>query len=508
MTLSRRNLLQIAAAAAASGSLSAPAAAQTKSINIGLSSAAAMLDLVRTSSGPDFEVVRQIFDTLLTRNEETGEFTPNLATSWRLVDDVTWQFKLREGVTFHNGEPFNAEAVAFSVMRYLKPELKSPHAGVLSFIEKVDVIDASTVNIVTKKPYPVFLVHMAVGSTGMIIIMPPKYIAEKGDDNFAKNPVGTGPYRFIRAVPGSSITLESNEAYWRGKPAITQVNYRFVPENSTRVSALIAGDLDIIENVPTDLIGLIEKSGKAKVAVSETSGLCLMMQLNPASHPALANKQVRKAMNHAVDIDTILKSLLGGRVNRRALPVYPGAVAAKKDLPLYKYDPALAKKMLADAGYAKGFELDAFTSNGRYAADYAIAQAYVEYLGEVGIKVNLRPMEWATLVGNMAKRQAGPMYQIGWSFREGDVFKLKAALHPASPYSTFQNAEFGALIDQAEVTMVPEKRAELWGKAQELLLDEAPFIHAWQPFDLYGAANRVAWKQPIVPMFIFDMDLK
>jgi peptide/nickel transport system substrate-binding protein len=507
MTLSRRDLLQIATVAAGSAVLPPPAAAQTKAINIGLSSAAAMLDLVRTSSGPDFEVVRQIFETLLTRNEETGEFTPNLATSWRLIDDVTWQFKLREGVKFHNGEPFDAETVKFSVMRYLRPELKSPHAGVLSFIDRVDVVDGSTVNIVTKKPYPVFLAHLAVGSTGMIIMMPPKYIGERGDDHFGKNPVGTGPYRFVGAVPGSSITLESTAAYWKGKPAITQVNYRFVPENSTRVSALIAGDLDIIENVPSDLVALIEKSAKATVAVSETSGLCLMMQLSPASHPALANKLVRKAMNHAVDIDTILKSLLGGRVNRRALPVYPGAVAAKKDLPLYKFDPALAKKLLAEAGFAKGFAFDAFTSNGRYAADYAIAQAYVEYLGEVGIKVNLRPMEWATLVGNMAKRQAGPMFQIGWSYREGDVFKLKAALHPESPYSTFQNAEFGALIDQAEVTMVPEKRAELWGKAQDLLLEEAPFVHAWQPFDLYGASKRVVWKQPIVPMFVFNMDL-
>lgn len=508
MTVSRRKFIQYASATAAAGSLAAPASAQVKTINIGLSSGAGMLDLVRTSSGPDFEVVRQTFETLLVRDEKTGQYLPNLAVSWSLLNDTTWQFKLRQDVRFHNGERFDADTVKFSVARYLKPELRSPHAGVLSFIDRVDIVDEFTVNVVTKMPYPVFLAHMAVGSTGMIVMMPPKYISERGDEYFAKNPVGTGPYKFAGAVPGSSVKLEANPDYWRKPPAISQINYRFVPENSTRVSALVAGDLDIIENVPSDLVAMVERSPKALVAPSETSGLCMMMQLNPTSHPALGRREVRQAMNHAVDIDTILASLLGGRATRNALPVFPGAVAARKDLPFYKYDPALAKKMLADAGYAKGFEFEAFTSLGRYPADHAIAQAYCEYLGEVGIKVSLRTMEWASLIGLMAKRQAGPMYQIGWSYREGDVFKLKAALHPDSPYSTFQNAEFGSLIDQAEVTMIPEKRAELWSKAQELLLREAPFIHAWQAHELFGLSKRVVLNQPLVPMFVYNMDLK
>jgi peptide/nickel transport system substrate-binding protein len=232
-----------------------------------------------------------------------------------------------------------------------------------------------------------------------------------------------------------------------------------------------------------------------------------MMQLNPASHPALADKRVRKAMNYAVDIDTIIKSLLGGRAARRAVPVDPGAFGAKQNLPTYEYNPELAKKLLAEAGYPEGFELDALTSNGRYPADYQIAQAFAEYLAEVGIKVNLKTMEWARLVGQMAKQQGGPMYQIGWSFREGDIFKLKAALYPGASYSTFQNKEFGELIDQAEVTMDPEKRKELWGRAQDILVEEVPFIHAWQPYVLYGVSKRLNWPGPYVPMSVFDMDI-
>jgi peptide/nickel transport system substrate-binding protein len=243
------------------------------------------------------------------------------------------------------------------------------------------------------------------------------------------------------------------------------------------------------------------------LAVSESGGLVIMMQLNPASHPALADKRVRRAMNHAVDIDTIIATLLGGQASRRAVPVDPSVIGGRRDLPFYKYDPALAKKLLAEAGYPNGFELEAYTSTGRYAADLAIAQAYAEFLQEVGIKVKINTMEWARLVGLMAQRQAGPMYQIGWGFLEGDVFKLKAALHPSSPYSTFQNQEFAALIDQAEVTMDPAKRKELWSRAQEILLDEAPFIHAWQPYVIYGVSKRLNWTAPYIPMFASDMAL-
>lgn len=509
MAIRRRDFLQLTIAPVLVGALPSVSAAQGKKvINIGLSSAAGMLDLVRSSSGPDFEVVRQMFETLVLRDDKSGDYIPHLATSWSLLNDTTWQFKLRQDVKFHNGEPFNADVVKFSIGRYSRPELRSPHAGVLNFIDRVDVVDNYTVNIVTKTPYPVFLAHVAIGSTGMIIMMPPKYISERGDEYFAKNPVGTGPYKFVSSVPGNSVLLEVNPGYWRKQPEISQINYKFVPENATRVSALVAGDLDIIENVPSDLVDMVERSPKAGVHASKTTGLCMMMQLNPASHPALAKREVRQAMNHAVDIDTILSSLLGGRATRNALPVYPGATAARKDLPFYKYDPALAKKMLTEAGFPKGFEFEAFTSLGRYPADHAIAQAYAEYLGEVGIKVSLRTMEWASLIGLMTKRQAGPMYQIGWSYREGDVFKLKAALHPDSPYSTFQNPEFGALIDKAEVTMVPEKRAELWSQAQELLLREAPFIHAWQAHELFGLGKRVVLTKPIVPMLVYDMDVK
>lgn len=508
MQQSGRKYLRAMAAALFMSVAFGPAAAVADTINIGLSSGAGNLDPVRSNSGPDLELTRQIFDTLVVRDPDTGRYEPHLATSWELLNDTTWRLHLRQGVNFHNGEPFNAEAAKFSIERYVDPSLKSPHAGILGFIDRVEVVDEFTIDVVTKAPYPVFLAHLSPGATGMILMLPPNYVNEKGDETFAKQPIGTGPFKLADWVDGSHVALKANEDYWKGAPRIDDVVFRFVPENSTRVSALLAGDLDVIETVPVDLIPLIEKSSTASTVVSETGGLVVMMQLNPASHPALADKRVRKAMNHAVDIDTIIEALLGGQAARRAVPVDPSVIGARQDLPTFAYDPELARKLLAEAGYPDGFEIDALTSNGRYTADYPIAQAFAEYLAEVGIKVNLSTMEWARLVGQMAQRQGGPMYQIGWSFREGDVFKLKAALHPEASYSTFKNKEFGDLIDEAEVTMDAEKRNALWGRAQEILIEEVPFVHSWQPYVIYGVSNRLDWSGPYMPMSAVDMSLK
>lgn len=506
--LSRRQLL-ISSAATVAVSNAPLALAQAKgAISIGLSSAAATLDPAKSNSGPDLAITRQIFDTLIARNPKTGEHEPRLATQWKLLNDQTWQLSLRKGVQFHNGEPFDATAVKFSIERYLNPELRSPHASVLGFIDRVDVVDELTVNVLTKTPYPVFLTHLSPGSTGTILMVPPKYIAEKGDAYFADNPVGTGPYKFAEWVRGNNVRFVANEAYWRGAPAIGQVTFRFVPEPSTRISALLAGDLTLIQNVPPDLVPLVRKNPKTGTAVSESGGLVMMMQLTPAAHPALADKRVRKAMNHAVDIDTIIETLLGGMASRRTVPVDPGAVGANPNLKPYAFDVDRAKKLMAEAGYANGFALDVYTSDGRYVSDRPIADAYAEYLAAIGIKINVRSMEWAQLVTAMAKRQGGPMYQIGWSFAEGDVFKLKAALHPEARYSTFDNKEFGDLIDKAETSMDPEARRKFWWQAQEILVEEAPFVHAWQPHVIFGKSNQLDWTATGEAFFVYDMKLK
>lgn len=463
------------------------------SITIALSSGVNTLDFHATNSGPDFDITRQLTETLLTRNENM-EFQPGLATEWEQLDDLTWQFKLRQNVKFHNGEPFNADAVKFSIDRYFDDSISSPHKSSLEFIDRVEVVDEYTVNIITKEPSPLVLTRNTMAFTGTIVMVPPNYIEENGIDYFAENPVGTGPYKFKEWIKGEKVVLESNPEYWNGEPEIKEVTFRFIPEASTRVSALLSGDVDVIQRVPSDLIERVEGSSDDKTVISESGGFALMMQLNPEAHPALQDKKVRQALNYAVDIETILATVLGGNAVQLPVPADPKAYGYNPNLNPYPYDPEKAKQLLAEAGYADGFSLDAYTSDGRYPGDRSIAEAFAAQLEQVGVKVNLRTMEWGSLVDLMSKKEAGPMYQIGWLFSEFDITKLYPAFHPSSPYSTFNNETFTDLVDQAEKEMDPEKRQELWWKAQEILVEEAPYIHAWQPYIIYGTKKNIDMK--------------
>lgn len=461
------------------------------SLTIALSAGVNTLDVHATNSGPDQAIIRQMTETLLQRDPKTMEYKPGLAESWKQLDDLTLQFKLRQGVTFHNGEPFNAEAVKFSIERIFDPSIKSAHASVLKPIDRVEVVDEYTVNIKTKEPFPLLLTRNTMAFTGSLVMVPPKYVQEKGNAYYAEHPVGTGPYKFKEWAKGEKVVLEANPDYWGNKPQIKEVTFRFIPEASTRVSALLAGDVDFIERLPADLMKRVENSPDSKVVKSESGGYAIMMQLNPDAHPALKDKKVRQALNYAVDINTILNSILGGNTQIMPVPADPNAFGYNPNLKMYPYDPEKAKQLLAEAGYPNGFTIDAYTSNDRYPGDRAIAEAYAAQLAKVGVKVNLTTMEWGKLVGLMGQGQAGPMYQIGWTYSEFDISKLIPALHPSSGYSTFDNEEFAKLADQAEKEMNPEKRKELWWKAQEILVDEAPYIHAWEPYLLYGARKNL-----------------
>ena len=178
--------------------------------------------------------------------------TGGLAESWRLVSPTTYQFKLRRGVKFHNGEPFNADAVKFSIERQLNHP-KSRAKAALAPVERVEVVDEHTVNVVSKGPFPVLLARTTYAGSGSVVMLPPKYVQEKGDD-FALHPIGTGAFKFVEWVKGDRVTLEANPDYWRGKPKVQRVTFRFVPETATRIASLLNGETDIIENVPPDQV--------------------------------------------------------------------------------------------------------------------------------------------------------------------------------------------------------------------------------------------------------------
>ena len=265
-----RRLAMLAAIAGAVLLCLAPLAyPQPKPVVVVQSGEAATLDWHMHCDKNAHEPDRQIFDTLLRRNLKTLQLEGNLAESWRAVNDTTWQFKLKRNVKFHNGEPFDAAAVKFSVERMLDPKQGAPGRTSIATIDHVDIVDPYTVNVITKAPFPLLPVRMSPGHCGTVGIVPPKYIAQMGDAGFAIKPVGTGPFKFVEWVKDERLVLEANKDYHRGAPAIERLVFRPVPELTTRVAALLSGQADLVSDIPPDQTGKIKSSSTAHVEISE-----------------------------------------------------------------------------------------------------------------------------------------------------------------------------------------------------------------------------------------------
>jgi len=442
-------------------------------------------------------ILRNMFETLTVRSADMKTLEPGLAVSWQQLSETTWQFKLRQGVKFHNGEEFNAEAVKFSIERVLDPKQKAPLSSLVAPISKVEVIDTYTVNVSTAKPDPLLPGRFAGYATN---IVPPKYVKEKGDQYIAANPVGTGPYKFVSWVKDGDLVLEANPNYWGPPPKIKKVIIRPIPENATRVAALKTGEADIIVNVPPADIEGIKQSGKADI-LTVPSGRIMHIMINALDGPT-ANVKVRQALNYAVDVDSIIKNVLGGYGVRIATTLTPLDFGYDPDLKPYPYDPVKAKQLLAEAGYPNGFEVILDSPKGRYPLDSEVAQAIAGQLEKLGLKAKAITNEFALFNSKCNSREIGALSLWGWGTLNFDADgRLGSLFATAKDYprkvtcrQTYSNKEFDALVTQAIETVDPAKRLELYKKAQRILYDEAANLFLYQIVDIYGVSKRVEWQ--------------
>ncbi len=467
---------------------------QTGSLTIGLAAEPNTLDPHLSGEIPAHNIVRNVYDSLLVRDEGM-RLAPSLAESWKAISPTTYQFKLRRGVRFHNGEPFNAAAVKFSIERQLSHP-KSRAKAALGPVERVEVVDDYTVNVVSKGAFPVLLARNTYAGSGSVVMLPPKYVQEKGDD-FALRPVGTGPFKFVEWVKGDRVTLEANPDYWRGRPRVQRVTFRFIPEAATRVASLLNGDTDIIENIPPDQVERV--AGNPSTVVGKTSdGMILVYyQFDTRMESPVRNRKVREAISHAIDWDTIVKDLLRGHARRRPIPLDPQDFGAHAGLKLFPYDPERAKKLLAEAGYPNGFSFTMPTSDGRYMQDRVVSEAIAAYLGKVGIKATVQPTEWGIYLKMLAEHRTGPVFVIGWGSGLFDADVLVDEFGCKVTYSTFCNEAVEDLLQKARTEANPDARAKLYQRAQEILVEEAAFAGAYQPAALFGINKRVDWKPSI-----------
>jgi peptide/nickel transport system substrate-binding protein len=487
------------------------ARAQPRPVVVVQSGEAATLDWHMHCDKNAHEPDRQIFDTLLRRNLKTLQLEGNLAESWRLVNDTTWQFKLRRGVKFHNGEPFDASAVKFSIERMLNPQQAAPGRTSIATIDRVEIVDPLTVNVITKTPFPLLPVRMSPGHCGTVGILPPKYVAQVGDAGFAVKPVGTGPYKFVEWVKDERLVLEANKDYHRGAPAIDRLLFRPIPELTTRVAALLSGQADLVSDVPPDQVAKVKASGVAKIEVSTLGGFIIMMKITNYLMPGpWQDARVRKAMNYAIDMDTIIKTVLEGYGQVLGVPLEKEAFGFNPNIKWYGYDPERAKALLREAGHPNGFEMTMHVPNRRYMNDIEVVQAMAQMLGKVGIKAKVEVGEQSVYTQKWRRRELLPVYMTAWGgagIFDGDL--LVNSLHSKSALAIHKNEALDKILEDAQGSNDPEKRKALYWKAQEMIYEDTPIIKAYQQAHIFGISNRLDWTPWIDNMlFLYDAKLK
>ena len=426
-----------------------------------------------------------LFDSLVGRDRD-NRIVPELAESWRLLNDTTWQLKLRRGVVFHNGEPFNAEAVRFTFERVLDPNQKSPNRANVGEVARIDVLDEYTVNLTTARPYAPLLNRLID-----FPIVPPKYTTEKGNQGLALRPVGTGPYKLVALVKDEHLTVEAFDRHWRGVPPIPRVVFKPVPEPFTRAAALRNGEVDLITTVPPSLASELERVPGLKVH-RVPSTWQIYLGLNAFKKP-LSDVRVRQALNYASDVDTIVRAVLDGNGRRQDGPFTASMLGYDGSVKGYRYDPQKARTLLSEAGYPDGLEITLESPTGRYQGDKEIAEALGGQWQKAGFKPKVQVAEW----GAYFKRYLGKQFQdayllgLGGPMQDGDELYNLVSSKGRGLY--YKNDRIDTLFDLGRSTMDPAARRKIYADLARTMVEDATWVFLVQQVDIYAARDRLGW---------------
>ncbi|MEI2468965.1 glutathione ABC transporter substrate-binding protein [Peribacillus frigoritolerans] len=414
----------------------------------------------------------KIYEGLVQRGENS-EIQPMLAEKWKQINDTTWEFKLREDVKFHDGTPFNADAVKKTFDRLLDPAVASPRAVVFDMVKEVKPVDEFTVQFILKEPFSPLLSILANHEGGIIS---PKTI-EKYGKKIIQEPNGTGPFAFDSWSPGQEITLTKNDSYWGDEPKVDKVIFKVVPEDSTRISMIETGEAHIAEPLPVAVMDQVESSPSMDVYRSEGYGT-EYLGFNVNNEP-FNDKRVRKAIAHAIEMDSIIKGVFNN-VGVKANSLMGSKVFGyNEDLEAYDYNLKEAKKLMAEAGYSKGLDATILTMDSKERVN--LAEVLQSQLKGIGINLKVQVMEYGSFVEQVNKGQS-EMFIISWRNATGDAdynqYNLFHTESQGAAGNTFfySNQKVDRLIDAARKEKEEGKRKELYAEAQEIEMADTPYI--------------------------------
>lgn len=438
----------------------------------------------------------------LVKKDKNQKVQPDLAASWEIVNDTTWRFKLREGVVFHNGDPFTAEDVKFTLERVAKDN-KLLEYGNYKQIKEVKIIDPQTVDIITNAPEPVLLNRLSRLGSGML---PSKYIKEKGWEEFLKNPVGTGPYKFQEWKRDDRLTLVKNDQYFGDKPKWDKLVFRSIPEDATRVAELLTGGVDLAVNIPPSDLERIESNEGTQTKTGPTQRV-MMLTVRTTPGTVTENPKVREAIDLAIDEKAIVDNILAGGGTPTRTRVTPGNFGANPDLyGKALYDPERAKQLLAEAGYPNGLELTMSAPSGRYLKDKESAELMQAMLAEVGINVKLELLEWSKFNERYKAKKFNELFMIAYanSMFDGSLAFDRLTTERAKGESDYSNPEVDKLLADAGENMNTQEREKQYQKVQQIVADERPQIYLYQMNANYGISDRINFEPRLDEMLFVD----
>nr|WP_319515211.1 ABC transporter substrate-binding protein [uncultured Cohaesibacter sp.] len=467
-------------------------------LTIDLVNEPATLDPHKQWNPDSYYVYRNIFDNIVTRDDD-GTIVPQIAASWTQLSDTEIEFVIRDDVVFHDGVKLTPEDVVYSVKRITDPAFASPQLGQFNKIIKAEVVGDNKVKLTTDGPYPALLAQLV-----KLSVVPEHVASKMSSEEFNANPVGSGPYKFIKWDRGVEVDLGRNDAYWGKKGEFETVTFKGVPDASTRIANLKAGTADLVVTLNSDQAQQLQSSGRG-VVKSVTTERVAYFALNSSKSP-LDKLEMRKAIGYAIDREGIVEGLLGGYpkvVNELLSPAHFGY---SEGIPGFEYDPAKAKEIVAGLGDEAKTEMVLSTAP---VYDQRVVQAIQQMLTDVGMNVKIESTDMATwLKGQQSKNDVAPMLAFSrWSCAcqdaDGIMYPL---LHSSSSWSRFNDPKMDELLDAARSEMNVDKRAELYAVANKLAFEKVAVLPLYQAAIIYGASDKLKWRPtPNESMFINRM---
>jgi peptide/nickel transport system substrate-binding protein len=465
--------------------LATGAMAQQKVLTIALPTNVNTLDPHMTASiGTDMSVLSHIYPPLVIRGPDMS-IKPSIATSWKAVDDLTWELTLRSDATFADGEKIDATTVKWNLDRVRDPKVNARIAAWFTPIADVTVKSPTLLSIKMKSPYPAF-----IGQMSMFLILPPKWVESHKP---ASETTTGGPYMISENVPGDHITLTPNTKYWGDKAQYDRVVFRIIPDPAARVAALLAGEIDFTPNIPINEIKRINATGRAN-AGSTPSTRTAFIKFNTLK-PPMDNKLFRQALNYAIDKEGIVSGIFDGQAQLAQCEVLTkDYFGYNPDLKPYPYDPAKAKQLLQQSGVTNP-ELEFDVPTATYLNGEEVVQVVASQLAEIGVKTKINEMQFSAYMDKYLKtKELARLSLLTQAWPSLDADGLLALFEGGNIYAYWDDPVFNKALVEGRSTLDEKARMAAYKKATEEMCEQAPVLFLYIQPATYGTSKRLTWK--------------